>query len=95
MLVKEAYLERAAGEVEEFAAEVALLKAKLAGEKAGLNLRYYWELEYLRNRFAEFRRRIEQLEEASEREAEQLQETTELAWKELKEAIEALLLESF
>jgi chromosome segregation ATPase len=93
MLIKEVYLERVLAEVEEFAAKVALLKAKLAQEKPGVKLRYYWELEYLRDRFAEFRRRVEKLEDAEDEKLEELQESTETAWKDMKQAIETLLNE--
>ncbi len=93
MPTKEAYLEQVLAEVEEFADKVALLKARLAQEKTGSKLRYYWELEYLRNRFAEFRKQIEQLEEAEEARIEEVRESTECAWQCLKQAVETLLAE--
>jgi hypothetical protein len=93
MATKEAYLEQVLSEVEEFAEKVAVLKARLAHEKPGSKLRYYWELEYLRNRFADFRKQIEQLEEADAVHIERVRESTESAWQSLKQAIETLLHE--
>lgn len=93
MPAKEAYLEQVMTEVEEFADKVALLKDRLAPEKPGSKLRYYWELEYLRNRFVKFRKQIEKLVEAEEPSIEEVRESTEAAWKSLKQAIETLLNE--
>lgn len=93
MPTKEAYLEQVLTEVEEFAEKVALLKARLVHEKPGSKLRYYWELEYLRNRFADFRKQIQRLEEAEEAHVEEVRESTECAWQSLKQAVETLLNE--
>jgi len=93
MATKEAYLEQVLGEVEEFAEKVAVLKTRLAREKPGSKLRYYWELEYLRNRFADFRKQIAQLEEADAAHIEHVRESTESSWQSLKQAIETLLHE--
>ena len=91
MPVKEAYLERVVGEVEKLAAEVAHLKARLARESGGLQLRYYWELEYLRKRFAEFKQRVEELEEADDSRSKDLFESVEMIWRDLEHSIEGLL----
>lgn len=93
MATKESCLEHVLAEVEEFAEKVALLKTRLAREKPGSKLRYYWELEYLRNRFAEFRKQVQQLEDADEARIEGLSESTESSWQNLKQAIETLLRE--
>lgn len=91
MQLKEAYLQRALTEVEELASRVTLVKARLAKQKVGVKLQHCWELEYVRNRFSEFRRRIEELEEARDEQIEGAQEATELAWKDLQHAVNALL----
>jgi predicted nuclease with TOPRIM domain len=91
MPVKEAYLERVVGEVEKLADKVAYLKTRLAREGEGLQLRYYWELEYLRKRFAEFKQRVEELEEADDSRSKALFESVELIWRDLEHSIEGLL----
>jgi hypothetical protein len=59
MLRREAYLDRVVGEVEDLAARVALLKGRFAKQKVNVKLEHYWELEYVRTTFAEFRRRVQ------------------------------------
>ncbi len=58
MLLKEAYLDQVVGEVEDLAARVAQLKGRFAKQKVSVKLEHYWELEYVRTSFAEFKRRI-------------------------------------
>ena len=91
MLLKEAYLDRVVGEVEDLAARVALLKGRFAGQKVSVKLEHYWELEYVRTRFAEFKRRVQELEEAQDWEIDRIQESAEVAWKDLIHAVETLL----
>ena len=91
MQLKEAYLQRVVTEVEELASRVTLVKARLAKQKVSVKLQYRWELEYVRNRFAEFKRCVEELEEASDQQIEGAQEATELAWKDLQHAVDTLL----
>lgn len=91
MQLKEAYLQRVVREVEELAARVALLKADIAKQKVSVKLQYCWELEYVRNRFAEFKRRVEELEDASDERLEDVQQATELAWKDLQHAVDTLI----
>lgn len=91
MYQKEAYLERVVGEVEDLAARVALLKGQFAKQKVSVKLEHYWELEYVRTRFAEFKRRVTDLEEAEDAQIEKIQETVEVAWKDLIHAVETLL----
>jgi hypothetical protein len=91
MQLKEAYLQRVVTEVEELASRVTLVKARLAKQKVSVKLQYCWELEYVRNRFAEFKQRIEELEEASDEQIERAREATELAWKDLQHAVDTLL----
>jgi hypothetical protein len=91
MQLKEAYLERAVGEVEDLSARVALLKNRFARQKVNVKLEHYWELEYVRTRFAEFKHRIQELEDADENEIARIQEAVEVAWKDLIHAVDTLL----
>lgn len=91
MQLKQAYLQRVVAEVEDLTARVAVLKARIAKQKVSVKLQYHWELEYVRNRFAEFRRRVEELEDASPDRLEEVQSATELAWKDLQHAVDTLL----
>jgi hypothetical protein len=88
---KEECLGRVVGEVEDLAARVALLKGQFAKQKVSIKQEHYWELEYVRTRFAEFKRRVADLEEAEDGQIEQIQETVEVAWKDLIHAVETLL----
>lgn len=91
MQLKEAYLQRVVAEVEDLAARVAVLKSRIAKQKVSVKLQYHWELEYVRNRFAEFKRRVEELEDSSEVHLNDAQESCELAWKDLQHAVDTLL----
>jgi len=91
MQLREAYLQRVVAEVEDLAAHVAVLKARIAKQKVSVKLQYHCELEYVRNRFAEFKQRIEELENATDDQLEDAQKTTELAWKDLQHAVDTLL----
>jgi hypothetical protein len=88
---KELYLERVVAEVEEVAGRVAQLKARIAKQKVSVKLQFNAELEYVRNRFAEFRKRVAELEEASDDHLEEARAATELAWKDLQHAVDSLL----
>jgi len=91
MLLKEAYLDQVVGEVEDLAARVAQLKGRFAQQKVSVKLEHYWELEYVRTSFAEFKRRIEDLEEADDAQLAKFQEAVEAAWKDLVHAVDTLL----
>ena len=91
MQLKEAYLERVVTEVEDLAERVALLKARLAKQKGSVTLEHRWELEYVRKRFADFKRRAEELAVASDENPEEARKASALAWKDLEYAVEALL----
>jgi len=91
MQLKEAYLQHAVAEVEELAERVAILKARIAKQKVSVKLHYHWELEYVRNRFAEFKKRVEELENAGEANLEEARKASELAWKDLQHAVDTLL----
>ncbi len=91
MLAREAYLDRVTTEVEEVASRVAELKGRFAKQKVSVKLDHYWELDYVRTRFAEFKRRIQQLEDAEDPEMSRLQANVDVAWKELMQAVDALM----
>ena len=58
---RDVYLDRITTEVEEVASRVTLLKGRFAKQKVSVKLDHYWELDYVRTRFTEFKRRIQQL----------------------------------
>src|SRR5271165_3282125 len=91
MLLKETYLDRVVGEVEDLASRVALLNGRFAKQKVSVKLEHYWELDYVRTRFAEFKRRIAALEDADYHELERLQQEAEAAWQEVMTAVDVLL----
>jgi len=91
MQLKEAYLDRVLGELQELSSRVSALKGRFAKQKVSVKLEHYWELAYVRTRFTEFRRRVEALEDAEDRELERFQEAVEAAWKDLIHAMETLL----
>jgi len=90
-LLKQAYLERAIAEVEDLTARVALLKSRIAKQKLTVKLEYYSELEYVRNRFAEYKRCIEQLESADDTRLEEAEQAVELVWRDLKDTVDSLI----
>jgi len=91
MQPREAYLDRVTTEVEDLASRVALLKGRFAKQKVSVKLDHYWELEFVRTRFTEFKRRIEELEYADEPELAPLQENVDAAWRELMLAVDTLM----
>ena len=91
MQPREAYLDRVTTEVEDLASRVAVLKGRFAKQKVSVKLDHYWELEFVRTRFTEFKRRIEALEYADEPELAGLQENVDVAWKELMRAVDTLM----
>ena len=91
MELKEAYLDRVLGEVEDLSSRVLELNGRFARQKVSVKLEHYWELEYVRTRFTEFKRRVEDLENAEDGELVRFQESVEIAWKDLLHAIETLL----
>ena len=86
-----AFLDHVTTEVEDLASRVDLLKGRFAKQKVSVKLDHYWELEFVRTRFTEFKRRIEALECAGEPELPRLQENVDVAWKELMQAVDTLM----
>jgi hypothetical protein len=91
MQLKEAYLARVVGEVEDLVSRVAILKGRFAKQKVNVKLEHYWELEYVRTRFAEFKHRVMDLEDAEDSQLPKVQEGVEVAWKDLIDAVETLM----
>ena len=91
MLLKEACLDNVVTEVEDLAGRVAILKDRFAQQKVSVKLEHYWELEYVRTRFAEFKRRVQELEDADDAEIARVRDGVETAWKDLIHAVETLL----
>lgn len=87
---RDVYLDRITTEVEEVASRVTLLKGRFAKQKVSVKLDHYWELDYVRTRFTEFKRRIQQLEDADDQELATIQENVDLAWKDLLQAVDTL-----
>lgn len=92
MAVKEACLDHTLGEVEELTAAVRLLKTEFAGQPTAVKLGYAKRLEHIRRRFADYKKLVEELEEAPEEKAGALHDSAEGIWRELKSLIDALLL---
>lgn len=92
MAVKEACLDHTLGEVEQLTAAVRLLKTEFAGQPVAAKLTYAKQLEYIRRRFGDYKKLVEELEEAPEEKAEELHDSAEGIWKELKGLIDTLLL---
>lgn len=93
MATKESCLEHVTTEVEDFAEKVALLKQELARANTQEKLRHSWEIYVLRERFAEFRHHVRELEDADEEHLEAVQKSTETAWRDLNRMIESFLNE--
>ena len=91
MLLKEAYLDRVVGEVEDLASRMALLKGRFAKQKVSVKLEHYWELEHVRSRLTEFKKRVVALEDAELDQLEHYQGEVETSRSELMEAMETLL----
>jgi hypothetical protein len=91
MLMKEFYLERMVMDVDDLAARVVILKNRFAQQKVSVKLEHYWELEDVRARFSEFKRRAQDLEDAEGVELARLQEGVDIAWNDLIRAVETLL----
>jgi hypothetical protein len=91
MQPKETYLDRVTTEVEDLASRVAQLKGRFAKQKVSVKLDHYWELEYVRTRFAEFKRRVEELEDADDPELARLQENVDMAWRDVMRAVDTLM----
>jgi DNA-binding PadR family transcriptional regulator len=68
-----------------------LKTSRIAKQKSSLTLEHRSELRDVRNRFRDFKRRVEQLEEASEENLEEARKASELAGRDVQRALDALL----
>jgi len=93
MAVKEVYLENTLQEVEELAGRVSLLKSLLAKRTLSEKLEHHWDLKGVRTRSAEYKRRVEELEEAPEDKIETSHDAAEHAWQDLRSSVDSLLEE--
>jgi len=87
MQLRDAYLERVQAELEDLAARIAVVKARIVQQKVDLTLEQHWQVVSVRNRFRDFKRRVDELEEASEENLEEAGKASELAWKDLQQAL--------
>lgn len=93
MPIKETCLDHTLSEVEELTAAVRLLKSEFANQPSPAKIEHSKQLEYVRRRFAEYKKQVEELEEAPEEKAAAIHDSAELIWKDLKGAIDTLLVE--
>ena len=91
MYLNQDYLERISTKVEDLASRVHLLKEHMAKQTVSVKLEHYWELAYIRSRFAEFKWRVEQLDEDDDLQLIRDQATIEASWNDLMQAINVLL----
>ncbi|HET7105763.1 MAG TPA: hypothetical protein VFI38_03070 [Candidatus Acidoferrum sp.] len=91
MQTRESYLDHVTTEVEDLASRVAVLKGRFAQQKVSVKLDHYWELEFVRTRFTEFKRRIEALEYADDPDLPRLQTNVDASWNELMQAVDTLM----
>lgn len=78
--------------VEDLAVRVHLLKDRMAKQTVSVKLEHYWELSHIRHSFAEFKWRLEQLDEDDDSRCNRDYERIEATWKELVRAVDALLV---
>lgn len=91
MYLTQNYSERILGKVEDLASRVHLLKDCLAKQKVSVKLEHYWELAHVRRSFAEFKWRVEQLEEDEDSHCKRDYDRIEAIWNELMHAVDAIL----
>jgi hypothetical protein len=91
MYLKEGYSDGVLRKVEDLASRVRLLKGRFAKQTVNVKLEHYWELAHVRSRFAEFKWRVEQLEEDNDLESQRDQEVLDATWTDLVHALDALL----
>jgi hypothetical protein len=88
---KSEYLDLVTTEVDDLTSRIAVLRGRFAKQKVSVKLDHYWELECVRTRFAEFKKRVEELEDADDFQLAHVQEHVEIAWNDLTQAVDTLL----
>jgi hypothetical protein len=91
MYLTQNYSERISGKVEDLYSRVHLLTDRLAKQKVSVKLEHYWELAHVRSSFAEFKWRVEQLEEDDDLQLKRDQEVIEATWNDLMHSVDMLL----
>ena len=91
MYLIDGYSDRVLGKVEALASRVHLLNGRFAKQKVSVKLEHYWELAHVRSRFAEFKWRVEQLEQDDHLQLKRDDEVIETTWNDLMHALDALL----
>jgi hypothetical protein len=91
MYFNQDYSDRILREVKDIASRVHLLKERLAKQNVSVRLEHYWKLAHVRRTFAEFKRRVEQLEEDDDSQCNRDYERIEATWNKLVRAVDALL----
>lgn len=77
--------------VEQLASRVHVLKDRIARQKVSVKLEHHWELAYIRSRFAEFKWRVEQVDEDDDLQLTRDQAAIEASWNDLMQAVNVLL----
>jgi outer membrane murein-binding lipoprotein Lpp len=90
MQPKEAFLDHVLAEVEDLAARISLLKQDFAKLKVPVGVACGQEMASAQTRFAAFKQRIAQLEDADDNSLDSAEQSVELAWKELADSVDAL-----
>jgi aspartokinase len=78
------------GEVQELTVRVESLKTRLSRQNFHVVLEHYWELRSLRSRFAEFKWRVQQLEDDNEVQLKRDQAAIQIVWNDIKHTVESL-----
>lgn len=91
MYTNQKYSDGILRKVEDLASRVHLLKERMAKQKVSVKLEHYWELAYVRSRFAEFKCRVEEFEEDDDLHLKSEQEAIEASWSDLMRAVDVLL----
>lgn len=93
MLLKDAYICQVADEVKEVAARIALLRKRFAAQHFSEKLQYTPAVAHLQTRCLEFKRRIDELENADDLHLEESQLAVEAERVALMSALDMLLRE--
>jgi uncharacterized coiled-coil DUF342 family protein len=88
MSLKEAYAHKLHAQLDEWKAEIDLLKAKADRAGADAQLGYYKQIEELRVKQEAARNKLEELEQAGEDAWQDLKAGVESAWDDLRKALE-------
>lgn len=85
------YLKLVLENAEELTERLALAKKQFARQNIWIKAEHSRELEQLHSRCTEFKRRVEDLEEAEEQQREYDYAATEMAWNQSMDAVDVLL----